>query len=317
MELDVSAGQVPVGVDSTVFYAFTAATGEAIPLATGVSITPGFQLGSRVTTTSSASKSPGLNGTASWNVHAGTGSSPGLQAGFSWSIVVPSLETGDPDPPVFTPIGNATPTLKVSNPIFNGLAASQLSAKISLIPQIQFNLTVGITDPATADALMPFTFAPTIYLEMQTGKPGSAPPAGVSAHCPAKYDSWYALFFGSDLVLGFGGLSLTALGHTYQVSGPSTTALPLAPSAPLPDDDTSGCVSKTWVPPPPPPPSGGNSGGGGGLSPAALTGGLIGGLIGGIIVLVIGGAAYYCLNAKRGKGGDSSGDYRDVSVELN
>ena len=241
----------------------------------------------------------------------------------------PSFE-GDPNDPVFIPIGSASPSLKISSPYFNGLAASQLNAKVSMVPQIQFNLSVGITDPVTADALMPFTFAPTIYLDMQTGKPGSAPPSGVSAHCPAKYDSWFALFFGSDLALGFGGLALNALGQKYQVAGPTATALPLATPAPLPDDGTSGCVSKTWVPPTPPvppapsgAPSGGSSGGGGGLSPAALTGGIIGGIIGGVIVLAIGGAAYYCLNARRGKGGDgllnsgpqNSGDY--ASVELN
>lgn len=317
VELDVSAGQVPVGVDNTVFYAFTAATGDAIPLATGVSITPGFQLGSRVTTSSSASKSPGLNGSASWIVHAGTGSNPGLEAGFSWSVVWPSLSSGNgPDEPVFTPIGTATPNMKVNSPYFNGLAASNLDAKISLVPQIQFNLTVGISDPITADAVMPFSFSPTVYLDMQTGDPGSTPPSGVSAHCPDKFDTWYALMYGSDLDLGFGGLTINVDLPTGSISktvaAPTATVLPLATPAPLPGDGTSGCVSKTWVPPhppAPPTPPGGNSGSGGGSS-----GALIGGIIGGIIALAIaGGAAYYFLVLKRGKGEDS-GDYAAVAL---
>ena len=319
MELDVSAGQVPVGVDNSVFYAFTAVTGDAIPLATGISITPGFQLGSRVTTTSSATNSPGLNGTASWTVHAGTGSSPGLQAGFSWSVIWPSFES-DPEDPIFTPIGSASPAMKVGTPYFNGLAAYQLDAEISLVPQIQFNLTVGITDPIKADAVMPFTFSPTLYLDMQTGDPGSAPPSGVSAHCPDKFDTWYALMYGSDLDLGFGGLSINVdlpsgpLSKT--LAPPTATALPLATPAPLPGDGTSGCVSKTWVPPhPPAPPSppGGKSGAGGGSS-----GALIGGVVGGIIALAIaGGAAYYFIVVRtkpKPVNDDFSGDYKAVTL---
>jgi hypothetical protein len=312
VELDVSAGQVPVGVDNTVFYAFTAITGEPIPIATGLFITPGFELGSRVTISSTASKSPGLNGSASWAVHAGTGSNPGLLAGFSWSVSWPSI-TGVPNDPVFSPIGSATPSMNVGNPYFNGLSATKLDAKISLVPQIQFNLTVGITDPVAADGVMPFSFSPTVYLDMQTGDPGTTPPSGVSAHCPDTFDTWFALLFGSDLDLAFGGLTITVTDvGSKTVAAPTATVLPLATPAPLPGDGTSGCVSKTWVPPhppaPPSPPSGSSSSGGG------SSGALIGGIIGGVIALAIaGGAAYYFLVLKRGKGEDS-GDYAAVAL---
>lgn len=312
MELDISAGQVPVGVDNSAFYAFTAVTAPSIPLATGLSITPGFQLGSRVTTTSTAAHSPGLNGSASWIVHAGTGASPGLEAGFSFSVTWPSI-TGDPDDPIFTPFGAASPSMTVSSPYFNGLAASQLDAKISLVPQIQFNFTVGITDPITADAVMPFTFAPTIYLDLQSGAPGSAPPSGVSAHCPNTFDTWYALMFGSDLDVGFGGLIITVTDvGSKTVAQPAATSLPLAAPAPLPGGGTSGCVSNTWVAPSPssaPPSPGGNTGGGGGSS-----GAVIGGVIGGIVAAAVAGGAVYIFVVKKRASGENTGDYAAANL---
>ncbi len=274
-----------MGVDNELFFASTAISGPPIPLFEGISIDTGFVLGSRVTTSSSAPKSPGLNGTVSWkDLHAGTGPDPGIEAGFSWSVVWSSFDKG-PDDPVFTPIFNPTNpfTMKVGDPDFNGLAASNLDVKLSLVPQIQLNLTLGISSPITADVTLPFTISPTVYLDMQTGDPGSTPPSGVSAHCPDKFDTWFALMYGSDLDIGFGGLDLEVdipvKGKITYTTQPTATATPLVTPAPLPGD-TSGCVSKTWVPPAPPGPGpNNNGGGGGGASPAAIAGGIVGALL--------------------------------------